>query len=533
LFKKSITMKVLGILGITLTVGFLSLGLISIWLQSDATMNLEMKSARSAASVIIGDIDEIMMKGDSNETKKYFERIGKNPFLKGLKIYNAEGKESESKSNPPANPQVIEALKSGRIAELTSTVNGEHLLSIAVPMENEERCKGCHDAAPKHLGALILTASIQEGYDSALKMALTLLSVGAVFFFLMLGFVHLFFKKAIIQHIQKFEETVDELVNEMSNGRGDLTKMIPVTSQDEIGNLAVVYNKLISVIGGIISRIADSAEQLSFAAGRLSTNSESMAEGINQAAAQAATIVVSSQQMTATSSDIAQNCIMAAGDSRLASSSAENGTAVVDKTVSAMTRIAGKVKETAGAITVLGEKSQQIGEIIGTIEDIADQTNLLALNAAIEAARAGEQGRGFAVVADEVRALAERTTKATREIGEMIKVNQAETLLAVRAMEEGVKEAEEGTLEANKSGAALEEILEKVNSVSMQVNQIATAAEEQTATTGEINNNIGQITVVFEETAKGSQETASTATQLAILAEDLNRLVGQFKVAAN
>jgi methyl-accepting chemotaxis protein len=234
--------------------------------------------------------------------------------------------------------------------------------------------------------------------------------------------------------------------------------------------------------------------------------------------------------MAATSSDIAQTCMRAAEGARQASVVAERGAVVVNETVTIMGRIAERVQNTARTVESLGSRSDQIGAIIGTIEDIADQTNLLALNAAIEAARAGEQGRGFAVVADEVRALAERTTKATREIGEMIKAIQSETKGAVTAMDEGVREVEKGTDEAAKSGRALQEILEQISNVSLQVSQIATAAEEQTATASEISNNIHQITDVVQETAKGAQESASASRQLTAVAEQLQSLVRQFKV---
>ena len=234
--------------------------------------------------------------------------------------------------------------------------------------------------------------------------------------------------------------------------------------------------------------------------------------------------------MSATSGDIAQNCQMAADGAKRASQSAQNGTVVVDATIAVMGQIADKVQESAKTVERLGIRSEQIGAIIGTIEDIADQTNLLALNAAIEAARAGEQGRGFAVVADEVRALAERTTRATREIGEMIKAIQSETKGAVAAMEQGVQQVESGTIEASKSGAALREILEQINDVAMQVNQIATAAEEQTATTSEISSNMQQITEVVRRTSNGAHESAAAAAQLSGNAEELHRLVRQFKL---
>jgi methyl-accepting chemotaxis protein len=213
-----------------------------------------------------------------------------------------------------------------------------------------------------------------------------------------------------------------------------------------------------------------------------------------------------------------------------ASKTAINGSEVVGHAVKSIQRIAVKVQEAAKTIESLGTRSDQIGAIVATIEDIADQTNLLALNAAIEAARAGEQGRGFAVVADEVRALAERTTKATREIGEMIKSIQQETKFAVGTMEEGVREVELGTEDAARSGKALEEILNQVAEVTSQINQIATAAEQQTATTNEISKSMHEISEIVGDASRSSQATAAEASQLAHRADDLKKIVSQFRM---
>jgi methyl-accepting chemotaxis protein len=312
---------------------------------------------------------------------------------------------------------------------------------------------------------------------------------------------------------------------------GDLSTTIKIFAKDEIGDLGHAINRMLESMHSMVTSIKSTADQVASASTQLYATSEQIATGAEEVAAQAGTVATASEEMTCTSSEIAKNCLMAVESSKLASDSAESGAVVVQETVAEMSRIADRVKESSQTVESLGARSDQIGEIVGTIEDIADQTNLLALNAAIEAARAGEQGRGFAVVADEVRALAERTTKATKEIGAMIRAIQVETKSAVASMEQGVREVEQGTLDAAKSGEALREILEQANSVTMQINQIATAAEQQTATTNEITNNIQQITDVVHETAKGSQESASAANQLSRLAEELQQLVDHFKLA--
>jgi methyl-accepting chemotaxis protein len=312
--------------------------------------------------------------------------------------------------------------------------------------------------------------------------------------------------------------------------RGELNIEVSCSSDDEIGKLACSFKTMTENLRAIISQVASTSSQVAAAANQLTSTAEQIATGAGEVEAQINTVATADEEMSATSGDIAQNCQLAAEGAQLASQAAMKGTAVVESTIVVMSQIAAKVQESAKTVESLGERSDQIGAIIGTIEDIADQTNLLALNAAIEAARAGEQGRGFAVVADEVRALAERTTRATKEIGEMIKAIQRETKGAVTAMVQGVQQVEAGTKEAAKSGNALRDILDQVNAVAMQVNQIATAAEEQTATTSEISSNMQQISEVVQQTSRGAQESATAAAQLNGNAEELHRLVRQFKL---
>ncbi len=347
-------------------------------------------------------------------------------------------------------------------------------------------------------------------------VALTIIIAALISFFVIRG---------ITRSSNELAEAADRLAG------GDLTIRIKRIANDEMGRVGQAFNAMVESIASLIGQVAQTSGRVATAATQVYSTSEQMATGSEEVASQAATVATASEEMSATSNDIALNCSMAAESSRHASQKAEDGAAVVEGTVEIMNQIADRVQTTSVTIASLGERSDQIGEIIGTIEDIADQTNLLALNAAIEAARAGDQGRGFAVVADEVRALAERTTRATREIGEMIKGIQNETRAAVSAMEEGVHKVEYGRKESARSGEAIQSILQQIGEVTMQINQIATAAEEQTATTSEISNNMMQITEVVQGTARGAHESSQAASQLNSIAEELQVMVRHFKLS--
>jgi methyl-accepting chemotaxis protein len=311
---------------------------------------------------------------------------------------------------------------------------------------------------------------------------------------------------------------------------GDLSVDVVVSGKGSIRKVLLSLDNMVGHLRDIITQTADVSARISSASNQLHSISAQIATGAEEVAAQARTVATASEEMAATSGDIAQNCTIAADASRHSTEAAITGSNVIQETITGMNLITDRVSQTATAIGALGARSEEIGDIIGTIEEIADQTNLLALNAAIEAARAGEQGRGFAVVADEVRALAERTTRATCEIGEMIKAIQSETRSAVKSMEEGVHEVEKGASSSLKSGNALEEIIRRIGEVSMQVNQIATAAEQQTATTSEVTSNIQMITDVVNQTAIRAEETAAAAAQMAGDAQELQKVVGLFQL---
>lgn len=332
--------------------------------------------------------------------------------------------------------------------------------------------------------------------------------------------------RGVVKPLQEMKDVLAE----MADGEGDLTRRLPLVNQDETGEVAGTFNRFLDNLHGIISKVADGTRQVTAAAGRMHGTADAISHTASDMAGQSVSVATAVEEMAATSNDIAQSCSQAYESASQACTTAQEGATVVNRAVVSIRAIADRVQESSRTVESLGARSEQIGQIIGTIEDIADQTNLLALNAAIEAARAGEMGRGFAVVADEVRALAERTTRATKEIADMIKVIQQETGVAVTSMGAGVAAVEQGTGEAARSGQALEEILSQISELTLQINQIATAAEEQTATTSDISSNMQLIVSSVDQNVASAQETSQEATSLAEMSATLERLVGRFKL---
>ncbi len=303
-----------------------------------------------------------------------------------------------------------------------------------------------------------------------------------------------------------------------------------IRSEDEIGQAGVALNKMKNSLREVVQSIAGTAEHVASASEEISSSATLQSQGAETQKDQTAQVATAMQEMSSTVLQVSENSGKAAEASRKAAETARQGGTIVEETLNKMRTIAESVSNTAKKVEELGKSSDQIGRIIGVIDDIADQTNLLALNAAIEAARAGEQGRGFAVVADEVRKLAERTTSATKEIAQMIQTVQSETKVAVAAMEEGNRQVEEGVKTTAQAGDSLKEIIHMSENVGEMITHIATAATEQSSATEEINNNMEQIAKLVKESAEGAKQSAQACSDLSGLALDLQKLVGNFRL---
>jgi methyl-accepting chemotaxis protein len=317
-------------------------------------------------------------------------------------------------------------------------------------------------------------------------------------------------------------------LREMTSGSANLSHRIVATRKDESGQLAEAFNAFLENLQQVVESVRACASSVASAAFDIKGSTREITVGAELVAAEASRVARSGEEITSASSDITGSCGSAVEASQTTAAFAREGAAVVKATIAVMGRIAGQVNASASSVGNLVCKSEQIGTIIGTIEDIADQTNLLALNAAIEAARAGEQGRGFAVVADEVRALAERTTRATKEITGMIADIQKETQGAVDIMTQGVAHVSAGTDEASKSGVALDQIIDQVNLVMEQIHQIAVAADQQASTLSGISSNLDTITTQAGIEVSQTAAMAEAAERMNVFAEELIMSVKRF-----
>jgi len=327
-----------------------------------------------------------------------------------------------------------------------------------------------------------------------------------------------------------FTESVNNMLEEMKKfSNGDLTVELNIANDDEVGKFYTEFNKALESIRNLFRSLVGLISTTSSASNQISSSIEEMATGAAEQSCQTNEVAAAIEQMTKTIVATTKNSSSAAEAAKNAGMIAKEGGKVIIDTIAGMNRIAEVVKTSAITVHALGNSSDKIGEIVQVIDDIADQTNLLALNAAIEAARAGEQGRGFAVVADEVRKLAERTTKATKEIAVMIKTIQKDTAGAVDSMEKGTIEVEKGKLLADEASNSLNLIIAGSEDVVNISTQVAAASEEQAATAEQISKNIESINKVTNDNSEGVLQIAKAAAELNRLTESLQEIVSKFK----
>ena len=321
-----------------------------------------------------------------------------------------------------------------------------------------------------------------------------------------------------------------EAMNDIAEGEGDLTRRLDVNGKDEIAQLGEAFNQFASKVHGVVSEVMNSVSQLSSAATELSMVTNQTSEGVARQQTETEQVATAMNEMTSTVQEVASHAEQAAGAANDANTESQKGNTIVGEGIKSISALAEEITSASSVIGRLETDSENIGTVLDVIRGIAEQTNLLALNAAIEAARAGEQGRGFAVVADEVRTLASRTQESTQEIQSMIEKLQSGAHDAVEVMNVSQTRASETVDHANQAGNALNSIAGSVERINDMNLQIASAAEEQSAVAEEINQNVVRIADIAQDTSTSMQQIASSSEDLAQLSTRLDQLVGNFKV---
>ena len=320
------------------------------------------------------------------------------------------------------------------------------------------------------------------------------------------------------------------MLDDIAQGEGDLTRRLTSDRADELGSIAKGFNTFLAKLQAMITQVVTSVQSVSDSSEHTADIAIRTNIGVHKQMAEIDQVATAVHEMTATAQDVARNATQAAQAASHADQAAAQGMQIVRDTSNSIGVLAIEIGKAVGVVQTLAKDSENINAILTAIRGIAEQTNLLALNAAIEAARAGEQGRGFAVVADEVRNLAQKTQKATEEIQTMIQQLQQGTRDVVRVMEDSQNRTDESVQHAAKAAEALETITQAVSVINDMNTQIASAAEEQSAVADDINRNVINIGQVANEVAGGADESSAASADLTKLAEQQRRLINQFKV---
>jgi methyl-accepting chemotaxis protein len=449
----------------------------------------------------------------------YFDEYAKHHEV-DLELYiNRDGKMDRFASTMEDNNLVgmdeLKGLSAGGHLFDQGDLDGKPVAYYAAPVENY---------SGETIGVLLLAKDRTYYADSMASLMMTVIGLGLLSVVVIGGLVWLI-SRGVVKPICDAAVAMEGI----ASAEGDLTVRMDESGSDEVTRLARAYNRFANKTEGMINKVSRATGNLSLRIGEFATLAEQTRDGINTQHEQTTQVATAMTEMSATVHEVAQNTTQTAEAARQADQQANNGRDVVKDVTRSIDTLASEVARAVETVQHVEQDSDRIGSVLDVIRGIADQTNLLALNAAIEAARAGEQGRGFAVVADEVRTLAKRTQDSTEEIQEMIESLHKGVRETVSVMETSQRQAAESVEQAGRAHAALEEITRVVDTISQMSSQIATAAEEQSSVAEDINRNIVEITHVAESTSVNAVKSHEASEGMSREIDQLSHLLSEFK----
>ena len=526
------------VVGMSMILLFVWAGII--WLVMQQQQEMGIRQARdfsvSVNQMTVAAMTAMMYQNTMDDRAIYLDQIQKSENISELHLVRGEGTDKQygPGKGSERKPDSVEAevLKSGKpFFAVLSSPQGE-ILRAVIPTLNYKNylgkdCTSCHTVGENVvLGAVSMNISL-AGINAAVREStLKIMSVAVVLLALVIAFIFVVVKRSVSLPLAYLSDSLAQI----AAGEGDLTRRLIIRRHDEIGKTSAIFNTFMDKLQSVVSEVKRSAEQVMLTSHQLASSSRQVTSSSAAQSLATASMAGAIEEITATIANVADNSTHAYEMAMEAGKLSNEGAGAVHEAVGEMSKICDSVGHSTQMIRDLDDKSKQISDIVNVIKEIADQTNLLALNAAIEAARAGEQGRGFAVVADEVRKLAERTTVSTQEIAKMIDAIQVSTQSSVQGMELSSTQVQEGVHMAARSGESMAKIETSTRKVQDAVNEISSALREQSAASAQLAQEVERIADMTEKNGHSAEDSSQAAVQLEGMAAALKATVDRFKV---